>query len=559
MLSRLILMVFGLAALWPIAANAERRVALVIGNSAYQHATALRNPGNDANDVAEALKKVGFEVQLGIDLDQQGFARTIEQFARTLDDAEVGLFFYAGHGVQMNDKNYLVSVNAKLENEFLLSSETIELDAVVRLMESKVAVNLVFLDACRNNPLAENLRRSLTVLKRSAQLGRGLARMEPTGRDTLIAFSAAPGQEAADGSDRNSPFTAALLRHIPKPGLEVSVMLKDVAADVRRDTRNNQRPQQLSDMTKAFYFAKLQQAEATKVDATPAPELLAKPAPAPIGGTDDYALDMAFWNAAQSSNDCDAVRAYMHRFPKGVFIELAKLSERRLCVAGRKVTIVDPAASSQTAPPTAVATLSAPSVTPAPSLTPAPPPAPTLTAPSPVAPAAIAALPEVKAASGATQYKPTSEPSRTDMTRTIQLELYRLGCGSNEANGNWTPATREGLRKFNKVMHAKLDLSDPSSGTIAVLQNQSGRVCPVQCGRGLVARGDTCVAVAKPKPEPRAEPRRKERRVVERRRAPRAAAESAEPAPQQAPVATSGPPMMPFMFMGGFGGGFRRH
>jgi len=145
------------------------------------------------------------------------------------------------------------------------------------------------------------------------------------------------------------------------------------------------------------------------------------------------------------------------------------------------------------------------------------------------------------------------------MTRTIQLELYRLGCGSNEANGNWTPATREGLRKFNKVMHAKLDLSDPSSGTIAVLQNQSGRVCPVQCGRGLVARGDTCVAVAKPKPEPRAEPRRKERRVVERRRAPRAAAESAEPAPQQAPVATSGPPMMPFMFMGGFGGGFRRH
>jgi len=559
MLSRLILMVFGLAALWPMAANAERRVALVIGNSAYQHATALRNPGNDANDVAEALKKVGFEVQLGIDLDQQGFARTIEQFARTLDDAEVGVFFYAGHGVQMNDKNYLVSVNAKLENEFLLSSETIELDAVVRLMESKVPINLVFLDACRNNPLAENLRRSLTALKRSAQLGRGLARMEPTGRDTLIAFSAAPGQEAADGSDRNSPFTAALLRHIPKPGLEVSVMLKDVAADVRRDTRNSQRPQQLSDMTKAFYFAKLQQAEATKVDAAPAPELLAKPVPAPIGGTDDYALDMAFWNAAQSSNDCDSVRAYMHRFPKGVFIELAKLSERRLCVAGRKVTILDPAASDQAAPPTAVATLTAPSVTPAPALTPAPPPAPTLAAPPPVAPAAIAALPEVKAASGSIPYRPASDPSRTEMTRIIQLELYRVGCGINEANGNWTPATREGLRKFNKFMHAKLDLSDPSSGTIAVLQNQSGRVCPVQCGRGLVARGDTCVAVAKPKPEPRAEPRRKERRVVERRRAPRAAAESAEPAPQQAPVATSGPPMMPFMFMGGFGGGFRRH
>lgn len=551
MLSRLILMVFGLvAALWPMAASAERRVALVIGNSAYQHATALRNPGNDANDVSETLKKLGFDVQLGIDLDQQGFARTIEQFARTLEDADVGLFFYAGHGVQMNDKNYLVSVNARLENEFLLSSETIELDAIVRLMESKAPINLVFLDACRNNPLAENLRRSLTVLKRSAQLGRGLARMEPTGRDTLVAFSAAPGQEAADGSDRNSPFTAALLRHIPKAGLEVSVMLKDVAADVRRDTRNSQRPQQLSDMTKAFYFAKLQQVESTKTDAAPAPELLAKAGPA----ADDHSLDVAFWNAAQSSNDCDAIRAYMQRFPKGVFIELAKLSERRLCSVGRKVTVIDPAPSDAAPSPSAVATLTAPSPSPAPSLTPAAPPAPALIPPAVNRPApgpAIAALPEVKAASGSAPVV-----SSTEMTRIIQLELYRLGCGSSEANGNWTAATREGLRRYNKAMHAKLDLSDPSNTTITALQNQGGRVCPVECGRGLVARGDTCVAVAKPKPEPRAERRGKERRVVERKRAPRASAESSAPAQapaQSAPVATSGPPMMPFMFMGGFG------
>jgi uncharacterized caspase-like protein len=183
----------------------------------------------------------------------------------------------------MNDKNYLVSTNAKLENEFLLSSETIELDAVVRLMESKTPINLVFLDACRNNPLTENLRRSLTSLKRSAQLGRGLARMEASGRDTLVAFAAAPGQEAGDGAERNSPFTASLLRNMPKPGVEVSVMLKDVAADVRRDTRNSQRPQQLSDMTKAFYFAKLEQTAAVKVDVPTTPELIAKPqTPAPM-------------------------------------------------------------------------------------------------------------------------------------------------------------------------------------------------------------------------------------------------------------------------------------
>jgi hypothetical protein len=553
MLCRLFLVVFGLAAaLWPMAANAERRVALVIGNSAYQHATALRNPGNDANDVAEALRKLGFDVQLGVDLDQQGFARTIEQFARTLDEADVGLFFYAGHGVQMNDKNYLVSVNAKLENEFLLSSETIELDAIVRLMESKVPVNLVFLDACRNNPLAENLRRSLTVLKRSAQLGRGLARMEPTGRDTLIAFSAAPGQEAADGSDRNSPFTAALLRHIPKAGLEVSVMLKDVAGDVRRDTRNSQRPQQLSDMTKAFYFAKLQQVESTKVDAPLAPELIAKSGPA--AGADDHSLDVAFWNAAQSSNDCDAVRAYMQRFPKGVFIELAKLSERRLCSVGRKVTVIDPAPSDMTPSPSMVATLTAPGQSSAPSLISATPPAPAMIPPVANRPAptpAIAALPEVKAAGGATDQRQVPGSSASEMTRIIQLELYRLGCGSSEANGNWTAATREGLRKYNKLRHAKLDLNDASSATITALQNQSGRVCPMECGKGFVSKGNYCVAVAKPQPP------KKERRVVERRRAPRAAAHSAAPAaapPQPAPMVSTGGGMMPLMFMGG---GFR--
>ena len=146
------------------AANAERRVALVVGNSAYANAATLRNPRNDATDMAETLRKLGFEVDLGLDLDQQHFAVTIEKFARDLDSADVGLFFYAGHGLQLNDKNYLVSVNAKLDNEFLLSSETIDLSSIVHLMESKAAINLVFLDACRNNPLAENLRRGLSFV-----------------------------------------------------------------------------------------------------------------------------------------------------------------------------------------------------------------------------------------------------------------------------------------------------------------------------------------------------------------------------------------------------------
>src|SRR3954447_526887 len=131
------------ATLFSFGAQAERRVALVIGNSGYNSAAALRNPRNDAADMAEALKKFGFDVTLGIDLDQGQFAGTIEKFARTLDGADVALFFYAGHGLQINEKNYLVSVNAQLSNEFLISSETIELDAIVGLMESKVTTNIV--------------------------------------------------------------------------------------------------------------------------------------------------------------------------------------------------------------------------------------------------------------------------------------------------------------------------------------------------------------------------------------------------------------------------------
>src|SRR6266699_5060166 len=343
MFSRLMILTsLALTLLTASAAHADRRVALVVGNSAYSNAASLRNPRNDASDMAETLKKLGFEVELGLDLDQQNFAVAIEKFARALDGADVGLFFFAGHGLQLNDKNYLVSINAKLENEFLMSSETIGLEAIVRLMESKTAVNLVFLDACRNNPLAENLRRGLEATKRGAALGSGLARVEPASRDTLIAFAAAPGQVAADGSDRNSPFTASLLKNLPRPAVEVSVMLKEVSADVRRATANAQRPQQLSDMSRTFYFAAA--APVIASDAS-APEQAAKappPTAPPVAQMDDRAFDVAFWNAAQTANDCDAVRAYLQRFPNGIFVELGKVSERRMCGAHRKVNVAEP-------------------------------------------------------------------------------------------------------------------------------------------------------------------------------------------------------------------------
>ena len=354
------LLVFGAAlaatTLLAVGAQAERRVALVIGNSAYNSAAALRNPRNDANDMAEALKKFGFEVTLGLDLDQGQFAGTIDKFARTLDGADVALFFYAGHGLQINEKNYLVSVNAQLSNEFLISSETIELDAIVGLMESKVATNIVFLDACRNNPLAENLKKNLAVMHRTVAVGKGLARMEPTSRDTMLAYAAAPGQEAADGGGRNSPFTTALLKHMPESGVEISVMLKLVAADVRQATRNEQRPQQLSDTSRRFYFVGGPAvAEVAPHESKPAP---AVPAPSPsrnAQSAEERSLEIAFWNSARAANECDAMRLYLQRYPKGLFLELAKLSEIRLCTPDRTVTMVEkvPEAKQPPAPPVA--------------------------------------------------------------------------------------------------------------------------------------------------------------------------------------------------------------
>jgi uncharacterized caspase-like protein len=522
------------ASLFAAPAQAERRVALVIGNSAYVNANVLRNPKNDAADFAETLKKVGFEVDLGLDLDQRGLAQTIEKFARNLEGADVGLLYYAGHALQINEKNYLVSTSARLENEFLVASETMELEPIIRLMESKAPMNLIFLDACRNNPLADNLRRNMAALKRSGNLGRGLARIEGLGRDTLIAFAAAPGQEAADGAERNSPFTGALLRHVPQPGLEVSVMLKEVAADVRRETRNSQRPQQLSDMSRTFYFAAADAAAAAKIAVAP-PPAVAKPAES--SNANDRALDVAYWNSAQAANDCESVRTYLQRFPDGAFVDLARLAERRLCAPARRVTVEPDAGPSLT--PSVVAT--APAAPPPPPAAPPPPPAAPAVAPvetpaQPAAPAAqpnIAALPEVAR---------LSDPSENALSRDAHLELVRLGCFEGNVDGSWGKASRDAVAKFNRYAHSKISPDQPSGELVSALREHEERVCPLTCGRGYKASGDSCVAVEREHVPSRKERKAQEReerreRAQERAKADRAKAERAKATARATPEA----------------------
>ena len=224
----------------PKVAALGHRVALVIGNSKYLHATQLANPANDAADISQVLRKLGFDVIEGRDLDRRGMEDRIRAFGRKLEaGADLALLFYAGHGMQVGGRNYLVPVDAKLERSGDLTLDTIELGQILAQMEAEKRVNLVFLDACRDNPLARSFARSLGT--RSASVGSGLAQVQ-SAIGTMIAYATQPDNVALDGEGRNSPFTTALLKYIATPKLEIGSIMKRVRADVIATTREKQVP-----------------------------------------------------------------------------------------------------------------------------------------------------------------------------------------------------------------------------------------------------------------------------------------------------------------------------
>jgi hypothetical protein len=226
-------------------------VALVIGNSAYRYTSALANPKHDAMDMAAALRKHGFEVIEGLDLDKVAFDRKVAEFVMALKGSDAGVFFYAGHGLQVAGQNYLVPIDAKAEEAAALDLEMVRVETVHRIMERQTETNILFLDACRDNPLARNLARSMGT--RSAEMGRGLARVE-AGVGTLISFSTQPGNVALDGAGRNSPYTGALVKHLVAAKEDLSAILIDVRNDVMQETRNKQVPWEHVALRARFYF-----------------------------------------------------------------------------------------------------------------------------------------------------------------------------------------------------------------------------------------------------------------------------------------------------------------
>jgi len=223
------------------AAHAGKRVALVIGNAAYRHAGELANTRNDAGDMAAALRTHGFEVLDGIDLDKAALERKIRDFAAALVGADVGAFFYAGHGLQISGTNYLVPIDAQLRNASALDFEMVRLDLVQRTMEREAPTNILFLDACRDNPLADVLAKE-TGGDSTASSGLAEIPIENGGAGTLIAFAASPNQLAYDGSGEHSPFSAALLAHIGEANVSITEAMNRVTSDVFKATAGRQRP-----------------------------------------------------------------------------------------------------------------------------------------------------------------------------------------------------------------------------------------------------------------------------------------------------------------------------
>ena len=233
------------------AALASKRVALVIGNSAYIDAAPLANPKNDATDMAEALRKLGVTVILGIDLDKRAMESKILEFSKALSGADAGVFHYSGHGLQVAGVNYLVPIDAKLESPAALDFEMVRLDLVQRTMERETKTNILFLDACRNNPLSRSLARALGT--RSADIGQGLAPAE-SGVGTLISFSTQPGNVALDGTGRNSPYSGPLIKAIGTPGEDILSVLTDVRNNVLATTDEKQVPWENHALRARFYF-----------------------------------------------------------------------------------------------------------------------------------------------------------------------------------------------------------------------------------------------------------------------------------------------------------------
>jgi uncharacterized caspase-like protein len=268
-------------------AATQTKVALIIGNGAYRNVAELPNPPHDSADVAAAFRRLGFSVQLVTDAGYDDMRRALLDFSRKARDSEMAIVFFAGHGMEFSGDNWLIPIDAELRTDLDVEQEAISLRAIMLMVSAASKLGLVVLDACRNNPFSAKMKR--TIATRAVR--RGLSRIEPAS-NVLVAYAAKDGTTASDGTGRNSPFTAAFLRYVELPGIEINFLFRNIRDDVIASTKNEQEPYIYGSLSKeAIYLV-------------PPPA-----APNPIGP------DQAAWSFLRETTDEAALKRFTTQYP----------------------------------------------------------------------------------------------------------------------------------------------------------------------------------------------------------------------------------------------------
>lgn len=291
-------------------ATNEARIALVIGNSRYKNGPALRNPGNDAQAMAARLKTLGFDVILRTDSTQKDMNRAITRFGEKLSRGGVGLFYYAGHGLQVRGKNFLIPVDAEIEGEPAVRSESVDIDLVLEQLAA-TRIGVVILDACRNNPFEHRFR---------SGSGNGLAQVDAP-KGVLIAYATAPGKVAADGTGQHGLYTSELLHALDQPGRRIEDVFKQVRIKVSGATNDQQIPWESSSLTGDFYFSSPALGE---MSAGTAGNI------APGGETPPALVELEMWRSVKDSDNASDYEEYLRHYPSGEFADLAHARIKRL-------------------------------------------------------------------------------------------------------------------------------------------------------------------------------------------------------------------------------------
>jgi uncharacterized caspase-like protein len=501
-------------------ALADKRVAFVIGNSNYQNVGALTNPANDAAAITEMFKKAAFDVvESRRDLKNTEMRRALRDFTEKARDADIAVIYYAGHGIEVDGTNYLIPVDAALERDTDAYDEAIALDRILQAIEPAKQLRLVILDACRDNPFAKSMKR--TVASRS--LGRGLAGVEPSRPNTLIAFAAKGGSTASDGDSKNSPFTTALLKYLAKPGLELGKAFRLVRDDVMNATANKQEP---------FVYGSLGGNDVALVPA---------PTPPPVASGNANADIRHDYELAERVGTKEAWDSFVAANPSGFYTDLAKAQRNKLAAETARIAATEKArnaaeeqarlaaegakaseqakaaAQSKAAEEARLAAekkkqvedaklkaaeqakvaeqerLAAEKANQEARIASAEQAAPKQDKPDVDKPAAAAVAALTPPGTAPPEAPSSDRPAQQDIPRLLQSELRRVGCKTGEASGEWNASARRALSSFNDNAGTKFDVKLASLDALDAVRARTGRVCPLGCERGYRADGDRCV------------------------------------------------------------------